>query len=132
IIVVCLATVPGAFVSDTFLLGRALARDGRLFLVVSHLALGGLFFHFMTLPDRSVTLRILVELMSSAGGSLSAAQLRRQYRVQTMIRARLAHLLAAGFLDMTADGQIRLTRKGLWFGRLVTMGRRIFGIASAN
>jgi hypothetical protein len=132
IIIVCLATVPAAFVSDTFLLGRALTRDGRLFLVLSHLALGGLFFHFMTLPDRSVTLRILVELLSAAGESLSAAQLGQRYSVQTMIRSRLEQLSAAGFLDITADGQIRLTRKGLWFGRLVTMGRRIFGIASAN
>ncbi|PWT81726.1 MAG: hypothetical protein C5B57_09915 [Blastocatellia bacterium] len=132
IIIVCLATVPGAVVSDAFLIGRALTREGRLFLVLSHLALGGLFFHFMTLPDRSVTLRILVELMSAAGESLSANQLRQRYSIQVMIRSRLEQLSAAGFLDVTVDGHIRLTRKGLWFGRFVTMGRRIFGIASAN
>jgi hypothetical protein len=86
----------------------------------------------MTLPDRSVTLRILVELMSAAGESLSAAQLRRQYSVETMIRSRLEQLSAAGFLDITAGRQIRLTRKGVWFGRFVTLGRRVFGIASAN
>ncbi len=53
------------------LFGQALALDGRAFLVLIHLALGGFLFHFMTLPDRSVTLRILVELLLAPGQALS-------------------------------------------------------------
>jgi hypothetical protein len=132
IVIVSLVTVPVAFVSDTMLLGQTLGRDGRLFMALTNLALGGFLFHFMTLPDRSVTLRILVELLLAPGQALSAEALRRRYSLRTMIASRLDQLTAGRFIEVSADGRITLTSKGLWFGRFVTGGRRLFGIASAN
>ena len=132
IIIVSVATVPVAFASDRLLLGQALGRDGRVFMVLTNLALGGFLFHFMTLPDRSVTLRILVELLLAPGQALSAEALRRRYSVKSMIASRLDQLSSARFIDISADGRIALTSKGLWFGRFVTAGRTLFGIASAN
>ena len=132
IVGVCVLTAPVAFMSDTILLGQTLGRDGRIFMTLINLALGGFLFHFMTLPDRSVTLRILVELLIAPGHALSADALRRRYSVATMIRSRLDQLTAARFIEIAADQRITLTRKGLWFGRFVTGGRRLFGIASAN
>ena len=132
IVGVSLLTAPIAFLSDRVLLGQALGRDGRLFLVMIHLALGGFLFHFMTLPDRSVTLRILVELLLASGQALSIEALGRRYSVNTMIASRLEQLSAGRFIEISADQRIGLTRKGLWFGRFVTGGRKLFGIASAN
>ena len=132
VVAICLVTAPLAFVSDTVLLGQALGRDGRLFLVLTHLALGGFLFHFITLPDRSVTLRILVELLLAPGQTLSAEALRQRYGVRTMIHSRLEQLSAGRFIEIGSDQVIRLTRKGLRFGRLVSAGRTLFRIASAN
>jgi Mn-dependent DtxR family transcriptional regulator len=97
-----------------------------------HLSLGGFLFHFMTLPDRSVTLRILVEVLLAPGQALSTTDLSRRYGVKTMIASRLEQLSAARFIEISSDRRIALTRKGLSFGRFVTAGRRLFGIASAN
>jgi hypothetical protein len=132
IVLVSVVTTPVAFVSDTILLGQTLSQDGRVFMALTNLALGGFLFHFMTLPDRSVTLRILVELLIAPGAALSAEALRRRYSLRTMIASRLDQLTAARFMEISADRRITLTRKGLWFGRFVTNGRKLFGIASAN
>lgn len=132
IVVVSLVTAPIAFVADRTLLGQALGGDGRLFLAMIHLAVGGFLFHFMTLPDRSVTLRILVELLIAPGQTLSTDALTRRYSVRTMIMSRLDQLSAARFIEIAGDQRIGLTRKGLWFGWFVTGGRKLFGIASAN
>ena len=132
IVIVSLVTAPLAFVADLMLLGQALDRDGRVFLVLIHLALGGFFFHFMTLPDRSVTLRILVELLVAPGQALTADALGRRYGVRTMITSRLEQLSAGRFIAIDGDGRIVLARKGVWFGRFVTAGRKLFGITSAN
>ena len=132
IVIVSVATAPLAFLADRLLLGEILDRDGKLFLVLIHLALGGFFFQFMTLPDRSVTLRILVELLLVPGQALTADALGRRYSVRTMIVSRLAQLKAGGFIAIDGDGRIALEKKGSWFGRFVTSGRKLFRIASAN
>ena len=132
IIILSLATAPLAFVSDRTLLGQMLGQDGRMYLVLTHLALGGFLFHFMTLPDRSVTLRILVEVLLAPGQALSTKALSGRYSVKTMITSRLEQLSAARFIEISGDRRIALTSKGLLFGRLVTAGRTLFGIASAN
>ena len=132
IIMVSLATIPVAFASDRMLLGHALGRDGKVFMVLTNLALGGFLFHFMTLPDRSVTLRVLVELLRAPGQTLSAEALRQRYSLKIMIGSRLDQLSSAGFIDISADGRIGSTSKGLWFGRFVTAGRMLFRIATAN
>jgi hypothetical protein len=132
IVLVSVITAPVVLIAGRMLPGLVLTRDGTVFLVLSHLALGGFFFHFMTLPDRSVTLRILVELLVAPGGALTVDALGRRYGVRTMIASRLDQLAAGQFLVIEADGRIVLARKGVWFGRFVTAGRQLFGIASAN
>lgn len=132
IVIVSLVTAPLAFVADRILLGQVLDRNGQVFLVLIHLALGGFFFHFMTLPDRSVTLRILVELFVAPGQALTADALGRRYSVRTMIISRLDQLSAGRFIAIEGGGRIVLGRKGIWFGRFVTAGRKLFRIASAN
>jgi hypothetical protein len=132
IVVVSLVTAPIALLYGTHHLGQPLGPDGMLYFVLIHLAIGGFLFHFITLPDRSVTLRILVEVLLAPGQALSTRDLSNRYGVRTMISARLEQLSAARFIDISRDGRIALTSKGLSFGRFVTAGRRLFGIDSAN
>ena len=132
IILVALMTAPAAAFADQWLFGRPLDGDGRLYLALLHLALGGFLFHFMTLPDRSVTLRIFVELRLAPGGALSFAELTARYGVRTMIQSRLAQLQSGRCLSMAPDGRITLLPRGESFGRFVTGGRRLFRITSAN
>ncbi len=132
IIGVALMTSPVAVMADGLLFDRTLSLQGRVFLVLLHLALGGFLFHFMTLPDRSVTLRILVELLRAPGRTLSLDELGGRYGMRTMIASRLAQLQDGRFLTVDPAGHITLLPRGEWFGRFVTGGRRLFRISSAN
>lgn len=132
IVIVSLVTAPLALVYGTHHLGAPLGPDGRLYFLLIHLALGGFLFHFMTLPDRSVTLRILVEVLLAPQQALSTRALSSRYGVKTMITSRLEQLSAGRFIEISSDRRIVLTRKGMSFGRFVTAGRKLFGIASAN
>ncbi len=132
IIAIAIVTMPAAILSDRLLFGRTLAVDGRLFLGLMHLALGGFLFHFMTLPDRSVTLRILVELDLAPGRQLSLDALNRRYSVREMVASRLRQLAEGDFLTIGADGALTLKPRGVRFGRFVAGGRRLFRITSAN
>jgi hypothetical protein len=132
IIAVAIVTAPAAWFADRLLFAHPLDPDGRVFMVVLHLALGGFLFQFMTLPDRSVTLRILAELQVTPGHKLSLGQLSDRYSVKTMIASRLEQLAAGGFLVMTPGGSIALQPRGERFGRFVAAGRRLFNISSAN
>jgi hypothetical protein len=132
IVGVAAATAPAAAFADRLLFGRTLDADGRLFLVLMHLALGGFLFHFMTLPDRSVTLRILVEVALAPGRALSLDELTARYGVRTMIGSRLEQLEEGRFLRIDPAGTITLLPRGQSFARFVTGGRRLFRISSAN
>ena len=132
IVGVALVTAPLAAFADRLLFGRPLDPDGRLFLALTHLALGGFLFHFMTLPDRSVTLRILVELLLAPDRALSLGDLTARYGVRTMIGSRLDQLRDGRCLTIAADGAIALLPRGRSLGRAVTAGRRMFRITSAN
>jgi hypothetical protein len=132
IIAVSVMTSPLAVMGDRLLFGRLLNFDGRMFLALLHLALGGFLFHFVTLPDRSVTLRILVELLLAPDRTLSLDELGTRYGVRTMIASRLAQLQDGRFLTVDAAGRITLLPRGEWFGRFVTAGRRLFRISGAN
>ena len=79
-----------------------------------------------------MTLRILVELLIAPGHALSTGALKQRYSLTSMITSRLQQLTAAHFIEISVDRRIRLTKKGLAFGRFVTAGRKLFGIASAN
>jgi hypothetical protein len=131
-IAVALVTAPVAAFADRLLFGRPLDPDGRIFLGLTYLALGGFLFHFITLPDRSVTLRILVELLLEPGRSLSLEELTARYGVRTMIGSRLEQLQEGRCLTIGPDDTITLLPGGQSFGRFVTGGRRLFRITSAN
>lgn len=132
LIATVLLTAPAVFFADRWIAGQPLTLDGRVFLVLLHLALGGLFFHFMTLPDRSVTLRILVEIHRSPVHALSIEDLASRYSVRDMIASRLQQLADGRFLTIDPAGRLTLLPRGLAFGRFVTGGRRLFRIGSAN
>jgi hypothetical protein len=132
IITVAVATTPLVFMTSSSILGQRLSIDGRLYLALMHLSLGGYLFHFMSLPDRSVTLRILVELLLAPDRTLSLEALGLRYGVRTMIVSRLEQLQEGGFLSIAPDGALVLLPRGQWFGRFVTGGRRLFRITSAN
>ena len=123
---------PVVWVGDAWLAGRTLSTDGRIYLVLFHLAIGGFLFHFMTLPDRSVTLRVLVELERAPGRTLSLKAIAERYSVRDMIVSRLAQMAEGGFIAIDATGRITILPRGAAFGRFVTEGRRLFGITSAN
>jgi len=132
LITVAFMTALGVFFGANSLTGEQLTMEGRAFVALFHLGLGGLFFHFMTLPDRSVTLRILVELHQSPGAALSIADLNARYSVRDMIASRLQQLADGHFLTIDADGRLTLLPRGVTFGRFVTGGRALFRIGSAN
>ena len=132
IVVVACATAPLVFLAGSSIVGRPLSTEGRAFLALMHLSVGGFLFHFMTLPDRSVTLRIFVELLLTPGRTLTLAALGSRYGVQTMVGSRLDQLEHGRFLSIRPDGVITLLPRGQRFGRFVTAGRRLFNIQSAN
>jgi hypothetical protein len=132
VLFVAVATSPIVWFGDAWIAGRTLSTDGRMFLVLLNLALGGLVFHFMTLPDRSVTLRVLVELERAPARTLTIRALAERYSVRDMIVSRLRQMADGGFITIGADGRITIEPRGATFGRFVTGGRRLFGITSAN
>ena len=132
IIGVACVTAPLVFLAGPSIVGRPLSTEGRAFLALLQLSLGGFLFHFMTLPDRSVTLRIFVELWLAPGRTLTLAALASRYGVQTMVGSRLDQLEQGQFLAIRPDGVITLLPRGHRFGRFVTAGRRLFNIRSAN
>jgi len=132
IVVVACATAPLVFLAGPSIVGRPLSTEGRAFLALMDLSLGGFLFHFMTLPDRSVTLRIFVELLLTPGRTLTLAALGSRYGVQAMVGSRLDQLEQGRFLSIRPDGVITLLPRGHRFGRFVTVGRRLFNIGSAN
>lgn len=132
IILVACGTAPLVFLAGASIVGSPLSTEGRVYLALLHLSLGGFLFHFMTLPDRSVTLRIFVELLLTPGRTLTLAALGSRYGVRTMIGSRLQQLEEGRFLSIRPDGAITLLPRGQSFGRFVTTGRRLFNIKSAN
>jgi len=132
VIGVAVVTTPLVFVLAAPLAGASLTTDGRVYLGLLNLALGGFLFHFMTLPDRSVTLRILVELELAPGRTLSLRALAERYSVRDMVESRLKQMADGGFVAIDAAGRVTIQPRGAAFGRFVTAGRKLFGITSAN
>ena len=132
IIGVACATAPLVFLFGPAIVGEPLSAEGRAFLALMHLSLGGFLFHFMTLPDRSVTLRIFVELLLAPGRTLTLEALGSRYGVRTLVGSRLDQLEQGQFRSIRPDGRMTLLPRGQRFGRFVTAGRRLFIIKSAN
>lgn len=99
--------------------------------ILLHLSIGGIFFHFLTLPDRSLTLRILVELKNAPKKKINLEQLDRVYNLKEMIISRLKQLDSAKFIQLD-NSKITLRRKGLFLGAFILNGRKVFGISKGN
>lgn len=97
-----------------------------------HLILGFLFAQFICLPDRSLTLRIVVECHEQGHQGLSLTQLSARFSLSQMINSRLTQLSDGGVLQVSSDGRISLLDKGIRLGRFILNGRRFFNIKSAN
>jgi hypothetical protein len=132
VVVATMGAAAAAWLAAPVMFSESRDTQIRWFAAALVAAVGGLFFHFVTLPDRSVTLRILVELRQAPNETLTIQQLAARYGVRVMIESRLRQLAEGRFVAIDPDGSIRLLPRGLAFGRFVTAGRRLFRIESAN
>ena len=74
----------------------------------------------------------VMETIERGAATLGEAAEKAGEEARTELAVLPEQLADARFLDITADRRITLTGKGVLFGRFVTGGRRLFGIASAN
>ena len=86
----------------------------------------------MTLPDRSVTLRLFVELLLAPGGALSFDELTARYGVRTMIGVAARAAAVRRAVWRCAGRPITLLPRGESFGRAVTGRPPALRITSAN
>lgn len=99
---------------------------------VTHLSLGVLFAHFICLPDRALTLRILVEIYETGEKGLSLQELNARFSLAQMIKSRLVQMEKGQLLQISQKGEITLLSKGLNMGKFILAGRKFFNISSAN
>jgi hypothetical protein len=79
------------------------------------------FYHV----ERSVTLRLLVEIHRAPGGKIPLAQLMKSYSFEDMVRERLGTLGENGFLARDGD-RWRNTPKGRLFARVMALSEWVF------
>ena len=101
-------------------------------ITLTYACMGGFLFVFVGMPNRSITLRLLMELNEVEGNKLSMKELERIGGIDALLSARLLCLKEIGFLDIDNYGKIRLLSKGLRLGRFVTRGRIFFNIGRYN
>jgi hypothetical protein len=101
-------------------------------ITLTYACLGGFFFIFVGMPNRSITLRLLMELNKVSGYELSMKELEKIGGINSLLSSRLSWLKEIGYLDIDNDGKIRLISKGLRMGSLVTRGRMFFKIGRYN
>jgi DNA-binding HxlR family transcriptional regulator len=97
------------------------AEHPALAWIVAVLMHGLLFFLFVECfyhIERSVTLRLLVELLEHPQGAATGAEIMREYSVDDMIRRRLEDLVRNGWVEESA-GRFRLTEKGRRFATVM-------------
>ncbi len=105
------------------------ATPSRLGLVnglVIHLLLYCTWMQGFYYVDRSVTLRLLVELVKAPGGRLALADVRAIYGLAQMIDRRMKSLVESGYVEET-DGRFVLTPKGRVLDTGVRLLRRVLG-----
>lgn len=91
-----------------------------------HLLLYFQYVHFFYHVERSVTLRILVEMLKSQGNVMSRDDINSRYPLEEMISRRLDVMAENGFVEKR-DGAYHNTAKGDLFARLVALVSRAFG-----
>lgn len=93
--------------------------------VLLHVLLFFLFVECFYHVERSVTLRLLVELLEHPQGAASEEEIMRDYSVDDMIERRLADLVRNRWLE-EAGGQYRLTAKGRNLARVMSTSLWIY------
>jgi DNA-binding HxlR family transcriptional regulator len=96
-----------------------------VFALILHLLLFFLFVECFSHIERSVTLRLLVELLEHPKGAATTVEIMREYSVDDMIRRRLADLLRNGWVQ-ESDGRFRLTEKGRRLARVMSVSIWIY------
>jgi DNA-binding HxlR family transcriptional regulator len=86
--------------------------------ILLHILLFFLFVECFYHIERSVTLRLLVELLEHPQGAATAAEIMRDYSVDDMIRRRLDDLVRNGWIG-EGEGRYRLTAKGAGLARVM-------------
>ena len=122
-----LISLPVLFLELAFLnnyVGIALNRQespwlSYFYALVLHLLLFFLFVECFYHIERSVTLRLLVEIETAAGGNSSITAIMKGYSVDDMIQRRLDILARSGFASKTGDRWV-----------LSSKGKRLAGIMS--
>lgn len=99
---------------------------------VGHLSLGVIFAQFICLPDRALTLRILVEILETQNRGLNLTDLKNRFSLSVMIQSRLLQMQKGDLLYVDQNGKIILKSKGNFIGNLVLNGRKFYNISSAN
>ncbi len=99
---------------------------------LSHLSLGLLFAYFICLPDRALTLRLLVDVYQTGETGITLKELNSQFGLSLMIQSRLKQMQKGQILQLEPNGRIILLKKGRTIGNCILLGRKIFRISSAN
>lgn len=89
------------------------------------------YFHFYFGLDRSVSVRILGELVQAPGGRLSLEELDRIYPKRAMVTSRMDVLVAKGHV-VIEQGWYRCTAKGLRYVRFALYGRRLYNLDASG
>jgi len=84
-----------------------------------------LYFHFYFGVDRSVSMRILGELVRAEGGTLSADEINRRYPQAGMIERRVGAMEQSGLLTRDGD-RYQCTAKGQRLARLALFGKWLY------
>lgn len=91
-----------------------------ILVLVLHLLLYFFFVECFYHVERSVTLRLLIELHEHPEGTATTAEIMRNYSVDDMIRRRLDDLVHSRWLE-ESGGRYRLTAKGRRLAQLMSM-----------
>ena len=87
-----------------------------------------LYLHFYVGIDKSVSIRILGELVNTEDGRLSLTDLERLYPKESMFKPRLDLLVEKGWL-VEEDGQYRCAARGRKIAELAVALRKIYSIS---
>jgi len=87
-----------------------------------------LYLHFYVGIDKSVSMRILGELVNAEHGRLSLASLESLYPKESMFKPRLDLLVEKGWL-VEEDGQFRCAARGRKIAELAMILKKIYSIS---
>ena len=117
-----LPEVPG--LSTQFMPSEAWSL-GLIHAHLAHLLLFFLYGEFFYYVERSVTLRLFVELLKFGEAGASLHEIQHRYNVDEMVQRRLDVLCERGFIEKNTEGWC-LKNKGKYLARLAAAGSWLF------